>query len=70
MDKMNAALQKFADSHDNVVLIDRNIPISIGDGFYKTYSDKGVPLFFDEGHFSSEGGIIVGKYIMDEVNKR
>lgn len=68
-DKMNIALKTFADNHENVVLIDRNIPISIGDGFYKTYSDKGVPLFFDETHFSSEGGIIVGQYIMNEVTK-
>lgn len=69
MDKMNEALEKFASSHDNVFIIDRNKPIAIGNGFYKTYSDNGIPLFFDEGHFSSEGGIIVGKYIMDEVQK-
>lgn len=69
MTKMNLALERFASSNSNVQIIDRNKPISIGDGFYRTYSENGIPLFFDCLHFSSEGGIIVGKYIMNEVNK-
>ena len=63
----NEALKAFADSRDNVFYIDRNKALSLGHGFYKTYSDNGVPLFVDDNHYSAEGGNIVGKFIFDTV---
>lgn len=65
----NDALKAFADSRENVFYIDRNVPLELGNGYYKTYDDNGVPLFVDDNHYSAEGGIIVGKYIFDTVSK-
>lgn len=66
---LNDALKNYADKHNNVTFIDRTVPLKISDGLYRTYSEAGVPLYYDDNHFSSEGGILVGKYIMDIVSK-
>lgn len=63
----NDALKKYAASHKNVTYIDRNEPLSLLNGYYRTYDDKGTPLYYDDNHLSSAGGIIVGKYIMNIV---
>lgn len=65
----NNALKEFALNRDNVFYIDRNVPLELGNGFYKTYSDNGDPLFADDNHYSAVGGNIVGKYIFVTVLK-
>ena len=65
---INDALKNYADSKDNVTFIDRTAPLKLSEGIYRTYSDNNIPLYYDDNHFSSEGGIIVGKYIMGIVN--
>ena len=65
----NNALKEFALYRDNVFYIDRNVPLELGNGFYKTYSDNGDPLFVDDNHYSAVGGNILGKYIFVTVLK-
>lgn len=65
----NNALKEFASNRDNVFYIDRNVPLELGNGFYKTYSNNGDPLFVDDNHYSAFGGNIVGKYIFDTLLK-
>ena len=71
-DKVNSINDTFIEltkNYKNIHFIERNKPLELNKGFYKTYSDDGIPLFFDDAHFSSEGGVLVGKYLMDEIEK-
>ena len=64
---LNDTLKSLTKEYKNLHSIERNKPLELNNGFYKTYSDNGIPLFFDDAHFSSEGGILVGKYLMEEI---
>lgn len=66
---LNDTLKSLTKEYKNLHFIERNKPLELNNGFYKTYSDNGIPLFFDDAHFSSEGGILVGKYLMEEIEK-
>ena len=66
---LNVTLKSLTKEYKNLHFIERNKPLELNNGFYKTYSDNGIPLFFDDAHFSSEGGILVGKYLMEEIEK-
>lgn len=63
----NDALKTYATKHKNVTFIDRNIPITIKKGLYRTFDDNGLPLYYDDNHLSSAGGILVGSYIMNRI---
>ena len=68
-DVANSVLRNFAEKRSNVVFIDRTVPLKISENTYRTYDDEGLPLYYDEGHYSSAGGILVGRYIMQIVNQ-
>ena len=68
VENINTKLLKFADEHFNVYFIDRNTPIC------KSKNDcsliiNGTPLYCDVDHLSFYGGEIVGKFILDQINK-
>lgn len=69
MDKINEAFKAYAKTRPNVKFIDRNVPLKISDQSYRTVNSNGLPLYFDKTHYTSEGGNIVGKYIIKEVLK-
>ncbi len=69
VNSLNDTFKVLTKIYPNLHFIERNKPLELSNGFYKTYSDKGIPLFFDDAHFSSEGGILVGKYLMEEIEK-
>lgn len=69
VNSLNDTFKALTKIYPNLHFIERNKPLELSNGFYKTYSDKGIPLFFDDAHFSSEGGILVGKYLMEEIEK-
>ena len=69
VNSLNDTFKELTKKYKNLHFIERNKPLELSNGFYRTYSDKGIPLFFDEAHFSSEGGVLVGKYLMDEIEK-
>ena len=64
-DIINRALKEYANQHQNVKFIDRNIPLKKG-SIFKTFADKNS-LFGDLHHYSPYGGILVGEYIMSKV---
>ncbi|MGN0902340.1 MAG: SGNH hydrolase domain-containing protein, partial [Succinivibrio sp.] len=64
---INTALIEYAETRSNVTYIDKNVPLYIADDLYKTYSDEGKPLFYDDNHLSIYGGVLVGSYVMDEI---
>lgn len=64
---INNSFIDYSNQRKNVFFIDRNQPLKISDGLYKTFSKNNTPLFFDTAHLSSEGGCVVGKYIIDSV---
>ena len=66
---LNDTLKSLTKEYKNLHFIERNKPLELNKGFYKTYSDDGIPLFFDDAHFSSEGGILVGKYLLEVIEK-
>ena len=68
-DYTNDRLQEYANSHNNVSYIDRNIPLKVGGGKYRMTDDHEIPLFYDPTHYTVTGGKVVGKYILDEVLK-
>ena len=68
-DYTNDRLQEYANSHNNVIYIDRNIPLKVGGGKYRMTDDHEIPLFYDPIHYTVTGGKVVGKYILDEVLK-
>ncbi|SFS85843.1 Peptidoglycan/LPS O-acetylase OafA/YrhL, contains acyltransferase and SGNH-hydrolase domains [Succinivibrio dextrinosolvens] len=69
-DEINKAFKGLADQMDNVFFIDRNIPLLTDTpGEYKIV-DNNIPLLIDYHHYSIQGGILVGKYIMEQVNKQ
>ena len=68
VENINTKLLKFADENFNVYFIDRNTPIC------KSKNDcsliiNGTPLYCDVDHLSFYGGEIVGKFIIDQINK-
>lgn len=69
VNSLNDTFKALTKIYPNLHFIERNKPLELNNGFYKTYSDNGIPLFFDDAHFSSEGGILVGKYLMEEIEK-
>ena len=68
-DYTNDRLQEYANSHNNVSYVDRNIPLKVGGGKYRMTDDHEIPLFYDPTHYTVTGGKVVGKYILDEVLK-
>lgn len=66
---VNSKLKEYSKNKANVKFIDRDTPIRNEDGTYSfTYDDK--PLFLADGyHYTNEGGIIVGRYIIEQVLK-
>lgn len=69
VNSLNDTFKLLTKKYPNLYFIERNKPIELSNGFYRTYSDRGIPLFFDNAHFSSEGGILVGRYLMNEIKK-
>lgn len=67
---LNDTFKLLTKKYSNLHYIDRNKPIELSNGFYRTYSDRGIPIFYDNAHFSSEGGVLVGKYLMEQVEKQ
>ncbi|MGN0915626.1 MAG: acyltransferase family protein [Succinivibrio sp.] len=67
---INTALIEYAKTRDNVTYIDKNVPLYIAEDLYKTYSDDGKPLFYDDNHLSIYGGVLVGSYVMDEIKNK
>ena len=68
-DYTNDRLQEYANSHNNVSYVDRNIPLKVEGGKYRMTDDHEIPLFYDPTHYTVTGGKVVGKYILDEVLK-
>ena len=67
VDIINARLIHFADIHENVYYIDRNIPICDNKDLCSLVI-HGKPLFTDPHHLSIYGGELVGKYIIEKLN--
>lgn len=71
VDTINDALQSYANSRDNVYFVDRNEAI-VADQNEKTYfsvsSDK-KPIYIDKNHYTQTGASIVGRYIMEQIDK-
>ena len=66
---VNKKLQEFIKSYNNLRYIDRDVPLKLGNDRFKT-TYNGVPLFQIDGvHYSTFGGDIIGKYIVDQVIK-
>ena len=66
---VNKKLQEFIKAYNNLRYIDRDVPLKLGNDRFKT-TYNGVPLFQIDGiHYSSFGGDIIGKYIVDQVIK-
>lgn len=66
-DLTNNTLKQYSLSRNNVTFIDRNVPLFLSNGEYRTYDDNGLPLYYDNNHLTSSGGILVGKYLMKKV---
>ncbi|MGN0915682.1 MAG: acyltransferase family protein [Succinivibrio sp.] len=67
VNSLNDTFKALTKIYPNLHFVERNKPLELANGFYRTYSDNGIPLFFDSAHFSSEGGILVGEYLMKEI---
>ena len=66
VESINSRIKTFADEHENVYFIDRNIPLcKRKNECLIMYKDK--PLFSDVGHLSVYGGEIVGKFILQNL---
>lgn len=65
---INKAFADFAKEHNNVHFINRNVPLKLNDTFYKIVDNK-APLFIDNHHYSPYGGILVGRYISEQLKK-
>lgn len=70
-DEINDALRSYANSRDNVFFVDRNKAI-VADEKEKTFfavsSDK-KPIYHDRNHYTQTGASIVGRYIMEQIDK-
>lgn len=70
-DEINDALRFYANSRDNVYFVDRNKAI-VADQNEKTFfaisSDK-KPIYHDRNHYTQTGASIVGRYIMEQIDK-
>ncbi|MGN1280918.1 MAG: acyltransferase family protein, partial [Succinivibrio sp.] len=67
LELINSALREFARRNDNVHFIDRNIPQSLGNRLYRTFTPDDNPLYYDDNHYTNAGGIFIGSYIMECV---
>lgn len=72
--KINNAFKEYAKNNGNVFFIDRNLPLlKIENGknsIYTTIDKNKAPLFRDNHHYTPIGGILIGNYIMNNLNKR
>lgn len=68
VEKINDKLKRFADNHDNVYFIDRNIPVCKNkDECYVVIDGK--LLYSDTTHLSIYGGELVGKFILKKIEE-
>ena len=72
--KINKALNQYAQNNKNVFFIDRNKPLLKIDNYknsiYTTVDKNKNPLFRDNHHYTPIGGIQIGEYIIKNLNKR
>lgn len=72
--KINNAFKEYAKNNSNVFFIDRNEPLLKNDNSknstYTTVDKNKAPLFRDNHHYTPIGGILIGQYIMNNLNKR
>lgn len=72
--KINNAFKEYAKNNSNVFFIDRNEPLlknnNSKNSTYTTVDKNKAPLFRDNHHYTPIGGILIGQYIMNNLNKR
>lgn len=68
MPQINQKLKTYAKFRDNVFFIDRNKILEVGNHQYRTVDDNRNALFSDTNHLDCAGGIVVGKYILKNIN--
>lgn len=69
--EINDALRFYANSRDNVYFVDRNKAI-VADEKEKTFfsvSREKKPIYIDKNHYTQTGASIVGRYIMEQIDK-
>ena len=71
VDHINKALQEFASSRSNVYFIDRNNAI-VADKNAKTFhsvtKDK-RPIYLDKHHYTISGAKLVGRFVMNQIDR-
>ncbi|MDY5064862.1 MAG: hypothetical protein SPE82_09190, partial [Succinivibrio sp.] len=63
---INKKLITYCSKNINVKYIDRNIPLKTGKYKYTLFKDN-TGIFEDPLHYTKRGGIVIGKYIISEI---
>ena len=68
-DIVNKKLQEFVERHNNLRYIDRDIPIRLDKNEFNTVYNN-MPIFQIDGvHYSTSGGDMIGKFLVEQVIK-